>query len=260
MSLDHDSGFVKSDGITQDAFLGGKIHLMQPKSGFRAGIDSVLLGASVASNTSRLLDLGCGAGAASLCAMARLPRLSASLAEINPDLGALAARNIAENGMQERAKAIAIDVTASGAKREAAGLVPDHFSSVIANPPFFDEARGTSAPESGRAGARAMAEGKLDDWVRTAAACVAPKGEVIFIYRASGLAELLDSFGRFGNVMVWPICSRAGEDANRVLVRGIKGVRSPMALRFPLIMHGAEGHAYTNEMQDVFREGIGLDW
>ena len=33
--------------ITEDLFLGGKLSLLQPKKGFRAGLDSVLLAAAV---------------------------------------------------------------------------------------------------------------------------------------------------------------------------------------------------------------------
>ena len=33
--------------ITEDSFLGGKIKIFQPKNGFRAGLDSVLLAASI---------------------------------------------------------------------------------------------------------------------------------------------------------------------------------------------------------------------
>ena len=33
--------------LTYDAFLGGKLHLWQPRRGYRAGVDPVLLAASV---------------------------------------------------------------------------------------------------------------------------------------------------------------------------------------------------------------------
>mgnify|MGYP001821000592 CR=1 FL=1 len=56
------------DDLSRDAFLGGKLHLLQPKTGYRAGVDPVLLAASVpAAAGERVLDLGCGVGAAALC-------------------------------------------------------------------------------------------------------------------------------------------------------------------------------------------------
>ena len=47
-----------------DAFLDGAITLRQPARGFRAGTDSVLLGAAIrAGRGERVFEPGCGAGA-----------------------------------------------------------------------------------------------------------------------------------------------------------------------------------------------------
>ena len=52
--------------FTKDNFLGGGIRIWQPKKGYRAGIDPILLAASVnASEGQKVLDLGCGVGTAS---------------------------------------------------------------------------------------------------------------------------------------------------------------------------------------------------
>jgi hypothetical protein len=60
--------------LTHDAFLGGMLRLWQPRSGYRAGVDPVLLAASVpAVAGQRVLELGCGVGTAILCLAARVP-------------------------------------------------------------------------------------------------------------------------------------------------------------------------------------------
>ena len=76
MSLDQPNAFVKHQTPTRDAFLGGRITVSQPRHGFRAGLDSVLLGAAVASGSTSLLDLGCGVGTAALVALAHNPALT----------------------------------------------------------------------------------------------------------------------------------------------------------------------------------------
>ena len=59
-----------NDELSNDAFLGGKLKLLQPRTGFRAGIDSVLLAASVtASPGEKVLDIGIGVGAVLFCLM-----------------------------------------------------------------------------------------------------------------------------------------------------------------------------------------------
>ena len=73
MSLDHDGIIVKHQTSTRDAFLGGRLSIAQPAHGFRAGLDSVLLGAAVGRADGTLLDLGAGAGAAALVALSHAP-------------------------------------------------------------------------------------------------------------------------------------------------------------------------------------------
>ncbi|MFO7806744.1 MAG: methyltransferase, partial [Paracoccaceae bacterium] len=63
--------------LTQDAFLGGQLYLWQPRrGGYRAGVDPVLLAASVPAQAGEtVLELGCGVGAAMLCLHARVKGL-----------------------------------------------------------------------------------------------------------------------------------------------------------------------------------------
>ena len=50
---------AKDRDFTEDKFLGGRISIKQPKQGFRAGHDSVLLAAAVPANSGeRILELG----------------------------------------------------------------------------------------------------------------------------------------------------------------------------------------------------------
>ena len=48
-----------TEALTRDALLGGKLHLWQPQKGYRAGVDPVLLAATVPAQAGdSLLDLG----------------------------------------------------------------------------------------------------------------------------------------------------------------------------------------------------------
>ncbi len=260
MSLDEATDLVKQQSLTRDAFLGGRLTVSQPEKGFRAGLDSVLLGAAVGEKSRSLLDLGAGAGTAALVAMADLPALSACLVEADPQMVALAVLNIAANDMTGRARVLTLDVTSTGSTRAVAGLAADHFDTVIANPPFFDPGRG-SAPAAARSDARHMDDAALDRWVKAAATHAAPGGEVIFIHTAEALPLLLAAFTRrFGAVTVLPLLPREGEPASRVLVRGIKGSRAPFALLAARALHEAGGRTFRPEFDAIFRGGARLIW
>ena len=258
MSLAQGTQIVKPGAVTKDAFLGGRLTISQPARGFRAGLDSVLLGSAVAHSAGELLDLGAGAGTAALVALADHSELHATLVEADPAMVVLAADNIAANGLAARARVIPLDLTASGRARSTAGLKPDAYASGIANPPFFET--GTRASARGAA-ARQMTPEALDLWVKTAAGHAAPGGEVIVIHVAEKLPALLAAFtARFGALTILPFTPRDGEPAHRILVRGIKGSRAPLTLLASRPLHTPGGRQFRPEFEAIFRGRDRLHW
>jgi tRNA1(Val) A37 N6-methylase TrmN6 len=258
MSLAYGTQIVKRTEVTHDAFLGGRLTVAQPANGFRAGLDSVLLGASIGQSAGPLLDLGAGVGTAALVALADHESTDATLVESDPAMIALAAENLAHNGFAARARVLELDVTAPGRTRSAAGLEADRYAAVIANPPFFEAG---TAPAATRAAARHMTAEALDSWVKTAATHAAPGGEIIFIHVAERLAALLQSFtARFGAITVLPLTPRDGEPAHRILIRGIKGSRAPLTLLASRALHTPAGRQFRPEFEAIFRGEGRLHW
>lgn len=251
MSLDQPADFVKHQ--TLDGFLGGRLTIAQPAQGFRAGMDSVLLGAAVAPASRSVLDLGAGVGTAALVALAREDQREALLVDTDVDALRLAEENIARNGFAGRARVVRLDVAAGGKPHGS-------FDTVIANPPYFAEGQGTAATTRGAA-ARQMDPVTLDAWVRTAAANTGSGGQAIFIVPAYTIAPLLAAYAnRFGAITVLPLGPRPGMPANRILVRGLKNSRAPLTLLASRAFHGAEGNAFAPEFEAVFRGEAVLHW
>lgn len=261
MSLDQPNAFVKHQTLTRDAFLGGRITVSQPRHGFRAGLDSVLLGAAVAPGSTSLLDLGCGVGTASLVALAHNTALTATLLDQNAPMLALAKSNAQANGFADRVTLIEADVAGKGAARRAAGLGDNAYASVIANPPFFDANGGTLAADDARADARHMTADRLELWVKTAAGAAASGAEIIFIYPVESLSPLLAAFSaRFGAITILPLAPRAGEPVTRLLIRAIKGSRAPLTMLACRALHEPEGRAFTPQFDAILRGTARLDW
>ncbi|MEO8757259.1 MAG: methyltransferase [Devosia sp.] len=258
MSLAHPAPIVKHTEVTHDAFLGGRLTIAQPAKGFRAGLDSVLLGASVGLAKGDLLDLGAGAGTAALAALTHHSGLAATLVESDPEMVALATANIEANNFAAQASVLPLDLTAPGRTRSAAGLKSDHFAAIIANPPFFEAG---TAPSAKRAAARHMSPEALDLWVKTAATHAAPGAEIIFIHVADRLPALLAAFdARFGAITILPLTPRDSEPAHRVLIRGIKGSRAPLRLLASRALHLPDSRTFRPEFEAIFRGDDRLHW
>jgi len=121
------------DDLTCDAFLGGKLHLWQPRRGrgYRAGVDPVLLAASIEATAGQsVLELGCGVGAAVLCLGARVPGLTLTGCELQPAYAELARRN----------GGAALEVVEADLTDMPLHLRQRQFDHVLANPPYFDRA------------------------------------------------------------------------------------------------------------------------
>jgi len=244
--------------VTEDAFLGGRVMITQPKRGYRAGIDAVFLAASAPCRPgARVLDVGAGVGTVGLCLAARVHDVEVVLLEREAELAALARGNIEANKLSDRVRVVNAAIEASAEVFAAAGLKPDSFDVVLANPPFHAEGRGTPAPDPLKAASHAMAEASLDTWVRFLARMAKPGGFASMIHKAEALPEVLAAFtGRFGDIRVRPMHPRAGEAAIRVIVQGTKGSRAPLVLLAGYNLHG-EGNAFTEGAQMVLRDGAG---
>jgi tRNA1(Val) A37 N6-methylase TrmN6 len=245
--------------VTADAVLGGRLLLRQPRRGHRVGHDAILLAAACPARArERVVDLGAGVGAAGLALAQRVNDCSVTLVEIDPALAALAAENARANGLGGRVSAVVLDVAAPARAFAAAGLAPESVTRVLMNPPFNDPARGRASPDRQRRLAHAGPDGTLAVWIKTAARLLRPGGTLTLIWRADGLAAVLQALdAAFGAVTVFPIHSKAGEPAIRVLVRAAKGSRVPLALLPGLVLNDSAGVA-TAQAEAVLREGAVL--
>ena len=124
--------------LTCDAFLGGRVLVRQPETGFRSGLDAVFLAAACsAADGDRVLEAGCGAGAAALCLLARVPGAHVTGVEIDPGLAALARANAEDNGVSSRFEIVAANVGSPWTELESRGLEPGGLRSRHREPAFF---------------------------------------------------------------------------------------------------------------------------
>ncbi len=229
--------------------LGGRVRYRQNRSGYRTGIEPVLLAATVAASPGEhVLEGGTGAGAGLLCLLHRLPAVRATGIEAAADLVGLAGDNIRRNGYEHRG--VALEATLP-ALPVALGPVAHAF----ANPPWFDAA-GTVPADPERRLARTLPAGGTDDWATGLGRAIEHGGTLAVIVAAASHADWAAALRRagFGAIVLVPLWPRIGRDARIVILQGRRGARGPDRIASGLALHEPDGR-YTNATEAILRDG-----
>ncbi|MEM9724280.1 MAG: methyltransferase, partial [Pseudomonadota bacterium] len=252
----HGAGYSQG-ALSEDALLGGAVTIVQPREGFRASTDAVLLAAACrAEPGARVLDVGCGVGAAALCLAYRRPGLALEGLDIQEPLIELSRRNAARNGLGGWLAHCA-DI------RDAPLFVRStSYDHVLTNPPYYAAESGPASPSTGRDVAH-RETAALGDWLDFCLRRLKPRGALTVIQRIERLPEMLAALeGRAGAIRALPLSPRRGAAAKRVVVTAVKESRTPFTLVAPLELHrGVEGEdaaPFTPEAQAILRDGAPL--
>jgi tRNA1(Val) A37 N6-methylase TrmN6 len=242
--------------FTLDQVLGGRVSLRQPRTGYRAGLDAALLAAACdAGAGERVVDVGCGVGAALLAAAMRRPAADFVGVERDPEALRLAEENIGENLLAGRVQAHLGDVA-----QGFFALKQPVFDAAMANPPFFDDAGALRGPDPARAGAY-IADDGLAAWTGYLVKAVREGGTITVIHRADRLGDLLALLSpKAGSFRIRPVHPFADQPAKRVLVRAIKTGKAPLALLPGLVLHERGGGKHTAEAEEILRGEADLGW
>ncbi|MEZ0167711.1 tRNA1(Val) (adenine(37)-N6)-methyltransferase [Microvirga sp. TS319] len=226
--------------FTEDCLLGGRVSLVQPAKGHRAGTDAVLLAVSAFVKAGdSVVDVGASTGAVGLMVAARERQVRLAFVERDAALAELCRRNCRANGVE--AEIYVTDVLDKAARRSA-GLHPETADLVVTNPPFLEEGQARISPDEGRAVAHALPAGGLEAWLKACLGLLKPKGRFVLIHRADRLAQCLEGLcGPLGELKLRFVHPSAEKPAIRVLISGTKGSRAPLTILPPLILNGHDG-------------------
>lgn len=229
---------------TLTPFLRGRIRVHQPERGYRFNIDSVVLaGFAWAREGERLLDLGAGTGILCLLLAHRHHLSSFTAVEIQPELAALAERNVEENGWTGTGRVVAGDLRSPDAVSSGA------FDLVVCNPPYYHPGRGQAAANPQRALSRQGFSAEPADVLAAASRALAPGGRFCLVWPAPRLAELLASLPPAGlhPRLLRHVHDSAGSPPHLTLLQTTPAEGRGCLTLPPVVLRGSD-HAFTPEV------------
>ena len=237
--------------LSQDKFLNGRITLFQPAKGYRAAIDPVLLAAGIpACPGDKVLEIGSGTGAASLCLAARVPNVEVIGLELQLDLVDLANKSVELNSLSH-----SVTFFQGNLLSPPKCLGEFLFDHVMANPPHLNRQKVNPSPNLQKEIAYVEGEAALTDWIKFALQNVRIGGTVTFLHRYDRRDEVVSGLEESaGGIIIFPFWPRIpGNRAKRVLIQGRKGVKGITKFANGIVLYD-DKEKYSNEATKILRE------
>lgn len=245
--------------ITENSFLDGKLSIFQPIKGFRAGLDSVLLAASVnAQSGEKVLEIGAGVGTVLFCLMNRISGLEATGIEIMEEYHTLSLINAKRNKIN--ANLILGDFfTYENLKKK-------NFDQIFFNPPYYPVSNYKISDNKLLDIANIEYPGILKRMLNFSLKRCKPYGYITLIHRPARISDILSILKNgAGDIKILPIVSSNSKSASRIIIRARKSAKGDTKLLNPLFLYKDEKKIgqkkqYTSEIHNILRNGYGLNF
>lgn len=226
--------------------------IVQPAKGYRVAVDSPLLAAAVRAKAGdRVLDLGIGTGAVTLCLAARIKDLQLYGLEKNAEYLELLRQSAVLNGFS-------IDAREGDVLAPPPDFQNGDFDVVVANPPYFEDKSYYASPNQGKSEAHAAYGSRLNDWVMAAAKALKVCGAFYVIFPADGQKLLCDALTKsFSSIVVSTLLAKEDGPPKRVIVKAGFGKGEVRQGRSHPIR--CKDNDYPPHIRAVLWDGVGLE-
>ncbi|WP_210471764.1 tRNA1(Val) (adenine(37)-N6)-methyltransferase [Sporosarcina sp. 6E9] len=230
-----------------DYLLAENLRIIQSPSVFSFSLDAVLLArfAHVPGRLGKVVDLCAGNGAIPLFLSARTNAQITAI-ELQERLAGMAERSVQYNKLEAQIKIVNDDVIGIAEK-----IGYDKYDLVTCNPPYFPahEASDKNLLEP-VAIARHEIYLTLDQAIQSSSALLKQGGRAAFVHRPGRLLDIVTSMRayRIEPKRIQLVYSKAGKDANTLLIEGTKDGKPDLKILPPLYVYDQEGN-YTEEVR-----------
>lgn len=243
------------DGETVEDLQRDGMRIIQNRTGFRFGEDSVFLAHHAAAlvqpgRAVRIADLGTGSGIVAILLASLLPDARLAGLELLPRLAGMAARSVALNGLDGRVRILACDLRSQDLPEAGS------FDLAVCNPPYREPGRGIPPADPVRAAATLETTLTPDDTALAARRLLRPHGTLVMTQLPGRLPDVLESLRRHGMEprTLREILPSEGKSASTILLTAERDAKpGGFVLLPPLAVRSADGR-FTDAAEACFSE------
>ena len=200
------------------------LKIIQNKTGFCFGIDSVLLSeyAKNIKDDARVLDLGTGTGiiATLLCGKTKLKEIIGI--EVQKEVCEMAQRSIKLNHLENKFKIINEDI-----KNLDKIFEKNSFDVIVTNPPYKKKGTGIKNENENKRISRHETTASLEDFIKISKELLKDKAEFYMVHRSDRLVDIIELMRKY---KIEPkkirfVCSNQNTEPKLVLIKGIKNAK-----------------------------------
>ena len=226
------------------------LKLIQDKSGFCFGVDSVLLSdfAKNIKKNSTVIDIGTGTGIIGLllCKKTNLKKIYG--VEIQKDVAEMARRSVELNNLQNKFEIINSDIN-----NIFEVLDPNSIDCVVTNPPYKKVDTGVKNEAEKQMISRHEVKCTLEDIIEKSAKLLKDRGEFYMVHRAERLVDIMCVLRKYRlepkNIRF--VHSKQKEKPNLILVKAVKYANEFLKIDKPLVIYDDDGN-YTEEINKIY--------
>ena len=228
------------------------LKIIQSKSGFRFGMDAVLLSDFAKEMKAHLnvADLCAGNGIVSILLSSKVDTASITAVEIQEDVASLARRSVTLNGLDNK-----INVLCSVLNKLDKLYSAGSFDAIVTNPPYKKLNTGLRNISDTKFLARHEVYCSLDDVARISSFLLRPYGSFYMVHRPERLCDIFSCLQKYHLEpkllrFVQPTANKA---PNLLLIKAVKQARPFLTFENTLVVYGQDGN-YTQEFLDIYNK------
>lgn len=217
----------------------GGLRLIQHRDRFCFGVDAVLLSwFARASAGENVLDLCTGTGVVPILMTAKTAARHFTGLEIQQEVADMARRSVSLNGLEDRVDIICGDV------KEASHIFGGaSFQALTVNPPYMAGGSGLVGGDYSKAVSRHEILCSLEDVIREGVRVLEPGGRLYMVHRPYRIGDIIRLMQKYRMsprrmCLVYP---KLSQEANLVLIEGIRGGNTQVRVEPPVILFDESG-------------------